>query len=96
MSDAGRKTSPLVVAAAWAAVLVPLGWGVRQTALKSRPLFLPPAATRAAPPRRGAAAPVLRRSDPGRATSRLDEGPGEEMHAGNDAREHRDPPGLPG
>ena len=34
-----EKTSPLVLAAAWIVVLIPLAWGVYQTAIKSLPLF---------------------------------------------------------
>jgi hypothetical protein len=53
MSHAGaERTSPLVVAAAWAVVAVPLAWGVYQTAIKSLPLFRASAAT--VPPPRAA------------------------------------------
>lgn len=34
-----EKSSPLVLAAAWMVVLIPLAWGVYQTAVKSVPLF---------------------------------------------------------
>jgi hypothetical protein len=37
------KTSRLLVAAAWVVVTLPLAWGVYQTAIKSAPLFRPPA-----------------------------------------------------
>jgi hypothetical protein len=34
-----KKSSPLLVAAFWAIVLIPLGWGVVQSVVKSLPLF---------------------------------------------------------
>ena len=34
-----KKTSPLLLAAAWIVVALPLAWGVYQTAVKSLPLF---------------------------------------------------------
>jgi hypothetical protein len=34
-----RKTSPLLLAAAWTVVAIPLTWGVYQTVIKSLPLF---------------------------------------------------------
>jgi hypothetical protein len=39
MSNSQGKTSPLVLAAAWIVVGIPLAWGVYQTAIKSLPLF---------------------------------------------------------
>ncbi len=39
MSRPGEKTSPLLLAAAWLVVTIPLAWGVYQTAKKSLPLF---------------------------------------------------------
>jgi hypothetical protein len=39
MIRAGEKTSPLLLAAAWLVVTIPLAWGVYQTAKKSLPLF---------------------------------------------------------
>jgi hypothetical protein len=39
MSRPGEKTSPLMLAAAWLVVTIPLAWGVYQTAKKSVPLF---------------------------------------------------------
>jgi hypothetical protein len=47
-----RRTSPLLLAAAWTAVAIPLTWGVYQTAIKSLPLFRSSAA--AEPPVRPA------------------------------------------
>ncbi len=35
----GERTSPLLLAAAWVVVALPLAWGVYQTAKKSVPLF---------------------------------------------------------
>jgi hypothetical protein len=51
MTDAGHNTSPLAIAAAWLIVVIPLGWGVYQSVVKSLPLFrgTPPAA--ASPPK---------------------------------------------
>jgi hypothetical protein len=34
-----QKSSPLVIALAWIVVLLPLGWGVYQSVVKSLPLF---------------------------------------------------------
>jgi hypothetical protein len=39
MIRAGEKTSPLLLAAAWIVVAIPLAWGVYQTVVKSMPLF---------------------------------------------------------
>ncbi len=39
MSRPGEKTAPLLLAAAWLVVTIPLGWGVYQTVKKSLPLF---------------------------------------------------------
>lgn len=51
MSDPrGERTSPLLLAAAWLVVAIPLAWGVYQTAIKSVPLFRAPGAA-AAPTR---------------------------------------------
>jgi hypothetical protein len=35
----GGRTSPLLLAAAWVVVALPLAWGVYQTVKKSVPLF---------------------------------------------------------
>jgi hypothetical protein len=34
-----KKTPPLLIALAWIIVLVPLGWGIVQSVVKSMPLF---------------------------------------------------------
>jgi hypothetical protein len=34
-----KKTSPLLVAAAWVIIAIPLGWGLYQSVVKSKPLF---------------------------------------------------------
>jgi hypothetical protein len=39
-----RKTSLVAVLLAWAIVAVPLGWGLYQSIVKSRPLFTTAAA----------------------------------------------------
>ena len=39
-----RKTSPLALAIAWIVVMIPLAWGVYQTAIKALPLFAGPTA----------------------------------------------------
>lgn len=39
MAHTERRSSPLLIAASWLIVLVPLGWGVVQSVVKSRPLF---------------------------------------------------------
>jgi hypothetical protein len=41
-----KKSSPLVIAAFWILVLVPLGWGVVQSVVKSLPLFQMTAASK--------------------------------------------------
>jgi hypothetical protein len=41
MEHPERRTSPLALAAAWLVAVVPLGWGVYQTVVKSLPLFRP-------------------------------------------------------
>jgi hypothetical protein len=48
MAEAVKKSSPLLVAVAWAVVSIPLAWGVYNTALNAAKLFngpTPPAAT---------------------------------------------------
>jgi hypothetical protein len=47
-----RTTSPLLVVAAWLIVGIPAGWGVYNTALNAKKLFVapPPAATPAPTP----------------------------------------------
>jgi hypothetical protein len=44
MNSSPGKTSPLLLAAAWIVVVIPLAWGVYQTAKKSLPLFVGPTA----------------------------------------------------
>ncbi len=39
MSETPSKTSPLLVAVAWVIVSLPLGWGLYQSVMKSKPLF---------------------------------------------------------
>lgn len=39
MSIPTQKASPLKVVAAWILVVIPLGWGVYQSVVKSLPLF---------------------------------------------------------
>jgi hypothetical protein len=39
-----QKPSPLRIAVSWMIVLIPLGWGVYQSVVKSLPLFQTPAA----------------------------------------------------
>ena len=55
MSDSPAKTSPLLIAAAWIIVAIPLGWGLYQSIIKSKPLFSGVTATAPAAP---AAAPA--------------------------------------
>ena len=45
-----KKSSPLLIAAAWILVLIPLAWGVVQSVVKSLPLFHRPATTTTIPP----------------------------------------------
>jgi hypothetical protein len=47
----GKQTSSLTLAAAWIVVVIPLAWGVYQTAIKALPLFAGPTAQAAPPPR---------------------------------------------
>jgi hypothetical protein len=39
MSEATKKSSPVLVAVAWAVVSIPLAWGVYNTALNAAKLF---------------------------------------------------------
>ena len=39
MPETPSKTSPLLVAVAWVIVSLPLGWGLYQSVMKSKPLF---------------------------------------------------------
>jgi hypothetical protein len=38
-TDDARPTSPLLIAAAWIVVTIPLAWGVYQSVVNSLPLF---------------------------------------------------------
>ena len=49
-TDAARRTSPLLIAAAWIVVIVPAGWGLRYTVQNALKLFASPTAAAAAPP----------------------------------------------
>jgi hypothetical protein len=40
-----KKTSVLLISISWIIVLIPLGWGVVQSVVKSLPLFEPPTVT---------------------------------------------------
>lgn len=39
------KSSPVLIAIFWLIVLIPLGWGIAQSVVKSLPLFRMPAAS---------------------------------------------------
>ena len=39
MSRSEKQSSPLLIAISWTIVLIPLGWGVVQSVVKSLPLF---------------------------------------------------------
>jgi hypothetical protein len=39
MTETSPKSSSLLVAAAWLIVALPLGWGLYQSVIKSKPLF---------------------------------------------------------
>lgn len=39
MTNQSAKSSPLLLALVWAIVAVPLGWGLYQSVIKSKPLF---------------------------------------------------------
>jgi hypothetical protein len=45
MVSSEKKSSPLRIVVSWIVVLIPLGWGIVQSAVKSRPLFQMPAAS---------------------------------------------------
>jgi hypothetical protein len=56
MDSRANKTSSLLIAAAWIVVMIPLGWGVYQSLVKSLPLFRQssaPTPPRPVPPFRG-------------------------------------------
>jgi hypothetical protein len=50
MQRVERASSPLRIAAAWVFVLIPLGWGVVQSVVKSLPLFQGTAASASSHP----------------------------------------------
>jgi hypothetical protein len=37
--ESGHKTSPILIAVAWAAVMIPLGWGFISTLMEASKLF---------------------------------------------------------
>jgi hypothetical protein len=45
MVPSEKKSSPLPIAVSWIIVLIPLGWGIVQSVVKSLPLFQMPAAS---------------------------------------------------
>jgi hypothetical protein len=45
MVPSEKKSSPLRIAVSWIIVLIPLGWGIMQSVVKSLPLFQMPAAS---------------------------------------------------
>ena len=49
MSENTKKSSPVMILAAWVLVGVPLVWGVYNTILNTKKLFQSPAAPAAAP-----------------------------------------------
>jgi hypothetical protein len=46
MNHSRKKSSRLIFAVSWILVLIPLGWGVFQSAVKSLPLFQMPAVSK--------------------------------------------------
>jgi hypothetical protein len=46
MVSSEKKTSLLLIAVAWIIVMIPLGWGVVQSVVKSMPLFQTPAGSK--------------------------------------------------
>ncbi len=54
MSDETKKSSPVLILAAWVLVGVPLAWGVYNTLLNSMKLFQAPAANTIVAPAGGA------------------------------------------
>ncbi len=49
MNDRPQKSPPWLIALAWILVSLPLSWGLYQSILKSKPLFMGPAPAVAAP-----------------------------------------------
>ena len=46
MIQPAKKTSTLVIVVSWVIVLIPLGWGIVQSVVKSLPLFQMSAASK--------------------------------------------------
>ena len=57
MSENTPKSSPLLVVAAWVLVALPLGWGLYQSIIKSKPLFTSVSTPAASAPAAPAAPP---------------------------------------
>jgi hypothetical protein len=53
MTDVPKPTKSLTIAVAWSIVLIPLGWGVYQSVVKSLPLFEVSASSESRPPDHG-------------------------------------------
>ena len=49
MADSEKKSSPVLIAAAWILVLVPTGWGLAYTVQNALKLFTAPPPAAAAP-----------------------------------------------
>jgi hypothetical protein len=47
-----KKSSPLLIAAAWAIVIIPTAWGLNYTVKNALKIFSAPAATATTPPSR--------------------------------------------
>ena len=47
MTQTSQKSPPWLVALAWLIVAIPLGWGLYQSLMKSKPLFAAPVAQNA-------------------------------------------------
>ncbi|GAC1362418.1 MAG: hypothetical protein NVSMB3_10660 [Acidobacteriaceae bacterium] len=43
--DTNKRTSPLLIAAAWLVVMIPAGWGLRYTVQNALKIFAQPAAS---------------------------------------------------
>ena len=48
-TDSSKRTSPLLIAAAWIVVILPAGWGLRYTVQNALKLFVKPDAAVSAP-----------------------------------------------
>ena len=49
MGEASKSSSPLLIAVAWAVVVIPAGWGLKYTGQNAAKLFTAPTATVAQP-----------------------------------------------